>query len=106
MDDSPDMKVRMPAALRARIAETAKEAGRSLNAEIRMRLEWSFEAGFDGTPTDKMLATEIESLRIELRTGLFELKKKMKGFDAYIEALIEENALSNAGSLAVKNKSV
>lgn len=78
MDDAPDMKVRMPADLRARIKEAADEAGRSLNAEIRMRLEWSFDAGFDGQASDKMLANEVESLREELRGAVRNLNAEIK----------------------------
>ena len=35
-------KLRMPAALRAQVEQAAKEARRSLNAEIVLRLEASF----------------------------------------------------------------
>jgi hypothetical protein len=35
-------KLRMPAALRAKVEQAAKEARRSLNAEIVLRLEASF----------------------------------------------------------------
>jgi hypothetical protein len=35
-------KLRMPAALRAQVEQAAKEARRSLNAEIILRLETSF----------------------------------------------------------------
>ncbi|WP_394239134.1 Arc family DNA-binding protein [Pseudomonas anguilliseptica] len=35
-------KLRMPAALRAQVTQAAKEARRSLNAEIVLRLEASF----------------------------------------------------------------
>jgi hypothetical protein len=35
-------KLRMPAALRAQVEQAAKEARRSLNAEIILRLEASF----------------------------------------------------------------
>lgn len=38
----PQFKLRMSAALRAQVEQAAKEARRSLNAEIVLRLEASF----------------------------------------------------------------
>lgn len=38
----PQFKLRMPATLRAQVEQAAKEARRSLNAEIVLRLEASF----------------------------------------------------------------
>lgn len=38
----PQFKLRMPAALRAQVDQSAKAARRSLNAEIVIRLESSF----------------------------------------------------------------
>ena len=38
----PQLKLRMPAALRAQVEQSAKAARRSLNAEIVVRLESSF----------------------------------------------------------------
>lgn len=35
--------MRLPEALKACLTEAAKAAGRSMNAEIRLRLEWSLE---------------------------------------------------------------
>jgi hypothetical protein len=72
----PDpVSIRLPEALKASMQQAADAAGRSLNAEIRMRLEWSLEAGFAGTPSDRMLANEIESLRAELRSGIANLNE-------------------------------
>lgn len=39
----PQFKLRMPPALRARVEQTAKQANRSLNAEIVTRLQASFD---------------------------------------------------------------
>lgn len=38
----PQFKLRMPEALRAQVEQAAKEARRSLNAEIILRLQASF----------------------------------------------------------------
>ena len=38
----PQFKLRMPTALRAQVEQAAKDARRSLNAEIVLRLEASF----------------------------------------------------------------
>lgn len=40
--EHPQFKLRMPPALRARVEQTAKQANRSLNAEIVTRLQASF----------------------------------------------------------------
>lgn len=72
--NEPMIRFRLPEGLKARL-ETAHEAnGRSMNAEIRMRLEWSFQEGFDGAASNEALANEIETLRAELRVGLASLK--------------------------------
>lgn len=40
--EDPQLKVRLPAELKSLIEQSAKSAGRSLNAEIVLRLERSF----------------------------------------------------------------
>jgi len=42
--DDPQMKIRLPEALKTQIEESAAEAGRSLNAEIVERLTRSYQA--------------------------------------------------------------
>lgn len=66
--DEPLLRIRVPDELKVRL-EAAKDANRrSLNAEIRMRLEWSFEAGFAGQPASAVdQASELETLRAQLR---------------------------------------
>lgn len=71
------VSLRIPAALREKLDNAAKQTQRSLNAEIRMRLEWSFDNGFNGEATDQMLATEIESLRAELRSFIAEINMEI-----------------------------
>lgn len=67
----PDpISLRLPESLKTKLQQSANEAGRSVNAEIRMRLEWSYEGGFEGEPSDNMLAGEIETLRAELRASV------------------------------------
>ena len=84
----PDpVSLRLPEPLKSSIQQAANQAGRSLNAEIRMRLEWSFEAGFNGEQSDKMLTTEIESLRGELRVSLFSVNETIKRLEAKIAKL-------------------
>lgn len=81
------VSLRFPAILREKIDNAAKQAGRSLNAEIRMRLEWSFDGSFDGNATDKMLENEVESLRAELRGAVHNLNETIKGLQARLSAL-------------------
>jgi predicted DNA-binding protein len=54
--EDPQMKLRLPAELKARVEEAAQHAGRSLNAEIVHRLERSFVGD------DKMLIPLLETL--------------------------------------------
>ncbi len=77
MTRADPISLRLPPELRKRLDATSKDAGRSLNAEIRMRLEFSYEVGFAGEATDKMLANEIESLRSEMRGGLGVLREEL-----------------------------
>ena len=84
----PDpLSLRLPEELKTSLALAATDAGRSLNAEIRMRLEWSFEAGFDGQASDKMLANEVESLRGELRGGIDLLRQKVADLEKRLNDL-------------------
>lgn len=48
--EAQQFKLRMPPALRAQIEQAAKAAHRSLNAEITIRLEASFQANADSEP--------------------------------------------------------
>jgi len=59
--EDPQMKLRMPADLRDRIAEQAKHNGRSMNSEIIARLEGSFS-----TPENAILLSAFERLNTEL----------------------------------------
>lgn len=87
----PDpISLRLPEALKASIQQSANAAGRSLNAEIRMRLEHSFQSGFDGTPSDQMLANEIESLRSEFRGSIHNVNAAIKALDGRL-AELEDN---------------
>ena len=81
------ISIRLPADLKKQLEDYAHEKKRSLNAEIRMRLKWSFEAGFDGEPTDAMLANEVESLRGELRGSIRNLQAEIATLKAEIAAL-------------------
>lgn len=84
----PDpISLRLPEALRASIQAAAQEGGRSLNAEIRMRLEWSFSEGFSGNPSDRMLANEVETLRAEIRGSVFDLSEDLRLLKGKIAAL-------------------
>jgi hypothetical protein len=88
----PDpISLRLPEALRASIQAAAQDSGRSLNAEIRMRLEWSFSEGFNGNPSEKMLANEVESLRAEIRGSEFAVTEELKDLKDRIAALEARN---------------
>lgn len=58
--------LRLPDGMRDRIAEAAKAANRSMNAEIVARLEASFEErvlGMDAKQADEMLVLLLRRLR-------------------------------------------
>lgn len=72
------ISLRFPAELRKNLEDAAKQAQRSLNAEIRMRLERSFEGKSSDAPTNKMLANEVETIRNELREFINSNKEEIK----------------------------
>ncbi|PTD24421.1 Arc family DNA-binding protein [Sphingomonas fennica] len=67
--DEPLLRIRVPDELKARLERAKDDNRRSLNAEIRMRLEWSFDAGFDGGAITPVIdqASELEALRAQVR---------------------------------------
>jgi hypothetical protein len=77
--ESPQFKLRMPEDLHARVAESAGEAGRSMNAEIVFRLEQSLADATQGRTTN--------ALSGELRSTLAALKSAVSGQDASIRTL-------------------
>jgi len=60
-----EYKMRMSQELKDKIAESAKELNRSMNADIVARLEESFEQKFgdlDSVPLEKLLAVVMKKL--------------------------------------------
>jgi len=78
--DEPLLRIRVPDELKARLEKAKDDNRRSLNAEIRMRLEWSFEAGFDGGQSSPTVdqAGELEALRAQVRA----LERKLEAIPA------------------------
>lgn len=54
--EDPQMKIRLPADLKDQIEASAKEVGRSMNAEIVARLQESFHVHGSGSVSMKMTA--------------------------------------------------
>lgn len=81
------VSLRFPAVLREKLDKSAKKAGRSLNAEIRIRIESSFEVGFDGRESNEMLGNEIETLRAEIRHSVHTLTQNYESLDVRVAAL-------------------
>jgi hypothetical protein len=76
--DDPQMKLRLPAELKARVEESANAAGRSLNAEIVYRLEASLSAEPrpPGSVTEELVAAvEAISARLDHMLGKAKSKK-------------------------------
>lgn len=91
--NEPMIRIRLPESLKARLEAAHAEHGRSMNAEIRMRLEFSFESGFSGELTDKMLAAEVESIRDEMRGGRSNTDGEIKDLKRRL-ALLESKVYS------------
>lgn len=90
MSKSDPISLRLPEALKASLQQASADAGRSLNAEIRMRLEWSFSSSFDGKPSDRMLANEIESLRTELRGHATATNERLKILERALKTKLDK----------------
>lgn len=65
--EDPQMKIRLPADLKDRTEIAAKEASRSMNAEILLRLEGSFDAGAGAQGQTFQDGFDIASLRNEIK---------------------------------------
>lgn len=83
------ISLRLPEALKDLIQKAATDAGRSLNAEIRMRLEASFSGGAPVTVSTKMLSNEVETLRKELRQTHLDFSERLKA----MEDALKENGI-------------
>lgn len=69
-DDYIKTQVRLPSDLHARIQLAAEKTGRSMNAEILSRLEWSFTAGipaFDFLEAVEGMDKEAKRLGLPLK---------------------------------------
>lgn len=66
--EDPQMKIRLPADLKDQIEASAKESGRSMNAEIVARLEGSFELRQPANNGDLVLDMYLAAVRNELST--------------------------------------
>lgn len=53
---APSYPLRMPEELKSRVAEAASQSGRSLHAELLVKIEQALEGGRKGVETDRQLA--------------------------------------------------
>jgi hypothetical protein len=68
-NELPQMKIRLTPELKALLEESASEGGRTLNAEVTLRLEATFK---DGSAAGGMGESQLRKvLREELREALF-----------------------------------
>lgn len=74
--------LRIPAELKARVAESAKAHNRSMNAEIVARLEKSFEEGNDNKDSFNQLMNEFVQLFLELKNSQSEMTELKRKVDA------------------------
>lgn len=74
--------LRMPAALRARLEDSARDSGRSLNAEIVWRLEQTYEMEAEVEATEARYAASLQDLTSEFeayKKGQNELRQLVEG---------------------------
>lgn len=74
---APDMKLRISKELRAKIEKAARENGRTLNGEINVRLEQSFDSDLNSAIEElqsvvKMLLSDVDRLKYDY--GILEVK--------------------------------
>lgn len=92
--EDPQFKIRMPAALRDRIAEAASASNRTMNAEVLARLEQSFRGEFaDTTPAGRLaLISAVARIAgerlafLKMASQTPETKKQIK----YLDGLMRE----------------
>lgn len=85
-----EYKVRMPQELKDKIAESAKELNRSMNADIVARLEKSFEEPMSFNPNDaemvtKLVAQSMQHLLIALHEQGVDSEKLMQAVSKVAE---------------------
>lgn len=107
----PQVNIRIPAALKARLDEQASEGGRSLTAEIVYRLELSLAQGAavaqyrgaaeQGLDMAKELAETVKSLQQQLKQR-DEAMQKMTAFMDSMQGTLNE--LQKAVSKPAKGK--
>lgn len=91
--EDPQMKIRLPADLKARIEEASSANNRTMNAEIVARLGGSFAGFIDKDLTLKMLHEEVSRLTDELR----ELRGAKSDLMSKIAPEVEEQIRSVMG---------
>ncbi len=84
---APDMKIRVSPAMRSMIEAARNLSGRTLNAEIVARLEWSFDKGYDAENETK--AAERSALEKIQASPVIRLEKQIIAMDARLEGEIE-----------------
>lgn len=92
----PDpVSLRFPIELREKLDHVAKKSGRSLNSEIRMRLEWSFAAEVDFTKHEAERDARSERaaqriLRANLTNRPDPIEERFKELEARVAKLEKE----------------
>ncbi len=76
--NDPEVRLRLPEDLKNHIAEGAKAAGRSMNAEIVARLDWSYRSEADPDTLKKVTSRLTDLLERIDRSGLSELIMKLE----------------------------
>ncbi len=74
----PQMKIRLPTALKTQLAEVATRSGRSLNAEIVVRLTASFQLSDEAAVPDFLTPETVQAI-LETRAIVAEIVDQMRG---------------------------
>ena len=77
--NDPEVRLRLPEDLKNHVAEAARTAGRSMNAEIVARLDWSYRSEADPDTLKKVTSRLGDLLERLDRSGLTELIMSLDG---------------------------
>lgn len=90
MTDDVQFNLRIPATLKDKVKEAAKESGRSINAEAQFRLEQSFTNSSLNNPQDTLSQIDRVLKIIKDQENVIDSQQKtIKNLDAMLENLME-----------------
>jgi len=87
-EEASGLRIRVTPVLRGLIEAASKLNGRTMNAEIAARLQWSFDHGYDvGEETKNRTASVLEAIQA---TPIVRLEKRLDQFETGTDEKFEE----------------